>query len=416
MSHSKWPQVVQHGAALLNGAMTFLVLKAMASLLPSVEKFSQFSSVFLVLAFYLTFIDLGSQSEYLRIFRERGQHHRPSLRIIAQMRLAFALFALFIALGQALFAQLSFETTLSLLLYVASLVPLLILAMWDTYWYASAQLARAIALRLVRILASLAIVLPFMLRPDVQMWQAYALFFGVCSSAALLLLAWQAEFRHALQLRLWLRWSWDLESRAVWSSALKTGSIVAVSSLAWLSFQALALRLVGEQNFAFVNTSMALATPFVLYFQTYIAIKMPEISHWTIHEPQLYLSKVRGLILHLLLAGAGALVSLYLLEQAGVLLLLFGDSAPPSSLYWVSYILSQCLAQISSCFSLYKVFAKQQLWLSKAFAYSIFLGAPFLYLSIEHWGDLGFLFFQLLYWLCILFLAAFHVTRLLRRG
>lgn len=407
------PLLIQQGVALLSGAVNFFVLKAMVHLLPNAELYSQFSSVFLVFAFYLTFIDLGSQTEYLRIYQKNGGHHLPSLRVIGQMRGLFALAALGIALLQAAIAELSTETTLSLLLYVGSLLPLSIVAMWDTYWYASAHMNRAIAVRLCRILGSIAFVLPFLFSPAPGIWPAYVIFWFICALAALALLG-QKEFREALQLKSWLTFSWQPDLVRIWKSALKTGSIVAVSSLAWLTFQGLALRMVGESHFSYINTTIALSTPFTLYFQTYLAVNLRELSHWAVAERPHYLARIRRPLAHLGLAGLASCGAVFICEELGILRLLFGEVTPPLSRYWLAYILSQCIAQLSGCFSVFAVFSEEQLWLSKVFGLSIPLGLPLLYLCIDAWGDLGFFYFQCLYWLGILFLATLYVRGRLR--
>ncbi len=407
------PLMIQQGVALLSGAVNFFVLKTMVHLLPNPELYSQFSSVFLVFAFYLTFIDLGSQTEYLRIYQKNGGHHLPSLRVIGQMRGLFALAALGIAALQAAVAELSAETCLSLLLYVASLLPLSIVAMWDTYWYASAHMNRAIAVRLCRILGSVAFVLPFLFSPAPGIWPAYVIFWLICALAALGLLS-RREFRQAVQLKSWFTFSWESDLIRIWKSALKTGSIVAISSLAWLSFQGLALRMVGESHFSFINTTIALSTPFVLYFQTYLAVSLRDMSRWAVEERTHYILKIRRPLAHLGLAGLASCGAVYICEELGILRLLFGELSPPLSRYWVAYILSQCIAQLSGCFSVFAVFSEEQLWLSKLFGCSIALGLPVLYLCIQAWGDLGFLYFQCFYWLGILLVATVHVRGRLR--
>lgn len=405
--------MIQQGIALLSGAVNFFVLKAMVHLLPNAELYSQFSSVFLVFAFYLTFIDLGSQTEYLRIYQKNGGHHLPSLRVIGQMRGLFALAALGVAVLQAAIADFSPETGLSLLLYVAALLPLSIVAMWDTYWFASAHISWAIAVRLCRILGSCAFVLPFLFSPSPGIWPAYVIFWLICALSALVLLG-RREFRAALQLRSWFTWAWNAELIRIWKSALKTGSIVAVSSLAWLSFQGLALRLVGESHFSFINTTIALSTPFVLYFQTYLAISLRDMSRWAVDERPHYLQRIRRPFVHLGLAGLAACGALFICEKFGLLRLLFGELSPPLSRYWVAYILSQSVAQLANCLSIFAVFSEEQLWLSKVYGYSIALGLPLLYLCIQAWGDLGFFYFQFLYWLGILAVAALYVRGRLR--
>ncbi len=388
---------VQHGSAILNGCVTFLVLKGLSHFLPDQARFSQVSLVFLLFSTYLALLDLGSQTEFLTLQHRQGSRaHKLALKHLAQLRTMFVSMGMVAALLYGVLAKFSTELFAAMLIFVAALYPLIIFSIYDTQSYAAGRVGRAVTVRLARVVASGAFLSSWYFWPDQSLIHAFLIFtLSSLLMAGVFVLLWKPQRYKGdvprgevdrVQFRLFVR------------SAMQTALLSALLIVSTLLFHGFMVRQVGETQVAFLNTALAVGTPFSLFFQTYIILALPRLFNQQLESSRAYADESLKLLKNLFLMLILALGLLYLMFWAGLVEWLFGPHLTPSFTYFFWGMLGLWVAQAVVPYSAYAIYQKRQISASKIVAALALIGFPLLKFALHSWQDLGYFIFLFGYW------------------
>ncbi|HET9238523.1 MAG TPA: hypothetical protein VFO10_14780 [Oligoflexus sp.] len=381
-------RVTQIAAALANGAVTFIVLKALNSLVPDAALFSQVTTVFLLFSQYLTALDLGSHAEFLRLFpRLKSSEIPAALSNLFGFRFICCLVAIGISIAHGLVAGFSGPVFVSFLLQASTLLPLAALSVWDSYQIAQGHLVKAILLRMGRLVASLVFLLYWILSPSPQVIPSYVSFALTLWFMALVCFFMLPVMRTLRPTR-----------QASYSGFLKTSLFVGAATVVALLFHAVAVNLIGETGMARINVAIAIITPLMIVFQTLISLALTHIFH--AENPLAYRRATRKTLLKITLLALATTCVLLLSWKTGILNFVF----PQSLSFWhvLVYYIGQLGAIYAVPYTAFSIHSENQRAGILVYLGLGGLGLGLLPPMIQAWGDLGYLLFMNVYWLAVI--------------
>jgi O-antigen/teichoic acid export membrane protein len=317
---------IQYGISILNGLATFVGLKALQHMSASDEIFSRLSIIILSFTTFQLISDLGTQTEFLRAYHHADRHDRPRLgRLLIQSRLLLGVVVLLTAGLYCFASDFSEQMSFSFLIYHLAFIPFALISSTDSIFLARKQFSKAIFSRLARILSLIAFIfaayqLPAraeIMSPVISTltftFFAVVMWFFVSKSLIAENKSSETSFPKAdepstnsKKLNQHQR-SYN-QGTFIAGSAL-AATIIGIQSAHGLAAHSLLVRMLGEQNLTIFNTSLALATPAILAFQTLVQFAVPHAAAWAQGTSQEFMSSYlkffKRSVFLLILASAG---------------------------------------------------------------------------------------------------------------
>jgi O-antigen/teichoic acid export membrane protein len=279
--------LIQYALSVTSGLANFAALKILQHTAPNHAVYSQLSTILLSFTTYQLLTDLGTQTEFFRTFKNSERRELPALlHILLQSRLALGIVSFLVAAGYAFLAGFSSEMTLAFLVYQLAFIPFAFVSTADSFFLASEDFGRAILSRVARLVA-LALFLCSATLNKTNILLVSSLFstltFIIFAFATwFLLLRPHARGDHSLPI-LSLRWwqqAGELKKPFLAGSAI-AGAFVVLQFVQSFVAQAFLVRSIGETSLSAINTSLAVATPAILAFQTLNQLQLPSVAQWT---------------------------------------------------------------------------------------------------------------------------------------
>lgn len=278
--------VVQYGFSLASGLASFMALKLMQHTVPDPALYSQLSTILLSFTTFQIITDFGTQTEFIRSFRTADKSSLSFIKTtLFQSRLLLGLIALFISAIYAASAGFKSEMTLAFILFQLSFIPFAVLTTSDSIFLAREEFSKAILARLARVLAIVAFVVPTIIFHNTSLLWPVLSFTTTLTACSWM--TWKGSLQRELKQRIGEFFTLSKSSnsfREVQSNFIR-GSLVAASIIALqliqsLVAQAFLVREIGETSMTHFNTSIAIATPAILAFQTLSQLQMPRVASW----------------------------------------------------------------------------------------------------------------------------------------
>jgi len=316
--------VVQYGLSLASGLASFLALKLMQHTVSDSARYSQLSTILLSFTTFQIITDFGTQTEFIRNYRSADKARRHSVKMVLfQSRLALGLVALIVSFIYSVSAGFGSEMTQAFLLFQLSLVPFAVMTTSDTIFIAEEKFSKVVFARLSRILAIGAFLLPTLLPRETSLYLpviSFTLTLFFCS-----VLTWKLSLSKSLNQNtrtLFSLFNMPSSSQDTRSSFF-LGSLIAASVIAFqltqgLVAQAFLVREVGEISMTSFNTSIAIATPAILAFQTLSQLEMPRVANWTTLNNSVVKEQFYRYALKLITIFTVMICGLWMTEQIGM--------------------------------------------------------------------------------------------------
>lgn len=389
-------------AALANGAVTFVVLKVLNSIIPDRGLFSQVTTVFLLFSLYQTALDLGSHAEFLRTYPRLQKSDVPAALLkLFLFRIACSLAAILIAVGHGYLADFSPSVFLAFLLYISTLIPLAAASVWDSYQIAQNHLGRSILVRAFRTVASLAFLAYWYFAGEASLIASYSTFAISCWLLVIVSLACINGFKRPVIPR-------KLSLLDSSNSFLSTSLFVGVTSATLLLFHATAVKMIGETNMSRVNVAIAIGTPFAIILQIWASLGLTQIFQAKNMEE--YRLSARKTVSRVLIISLLSLLVIGLCEGIGLLALFFPNSR--SLPHILLYFLGQSLAAAAVPYSAHEIFTRRQAEGTKIYLILGILGTVVVACLTRYWADIGYLVFLCVYWLAAILIFCRKAYRL----
>ncbi len=316
--------VVQYGLSLASGLASFLALKLMQHTVPSPERYSQLSTILLSFTTFQLITDFGTQTEFIRNYRSADKLGKVTLKtILFQSRLALGLLAVIVSLVYSVSAGFGAEMTLAFLLFQLSLIPFAVMTTSDTIFIAEENFSRAVFARMSRMFAIGAFLLPSLLSNEISLYApvlSFTVMLFFCS-----VLTWKLSLRKNLVRNtstffslLYLSPKTHHTQAQFFRGSLIAASIIAIQIIQGLVALAFLLREIGEKSMTNFNTSIAIATPAILAFQTLSQMQMPKVANWTTLNNATVNEQIYRYALKLIVIFTVMICGLWVTEQVGL--------------------------------------------------------------------------------------------------
>lgn len=278
---------VQYGLSLLSGLATFAGLKILQHTAPSDDVFSRLSLLILSFTTFQLISDLGTQTEFLRAYYNTSEERRENLyRVLIKSRLLLGFLVVVIAGIYSIASDFSNRMSLAFVCYNLAFIPFALISSADSILLAQRKYTKAVFSRLARLIS-----LAVFLISAASMKGSDEVFVSLASTASFFIFSvvlWFTFMRpvsqgHGLFRFLTFR---DPNTSTQHAREFIRGSGLAALVIGVISGQgiishSLIVRTLGENQLTSLNTSIALATPAVLAFQTLVQITSPGIASWT---------------------------------------------------------------------------------------------------------------------------------------
>lgn len=288
--------------------------------------FSRLSLLVLSFTTFQLIADFGTHTQFLRSYQLADERRRPAVcLLLLQARLVLGLLIVGLAVAYGLSAGFSQNMLLAFLCYQLAFIPFAFISAADSIFFARHDFNKAIAVRVARLAALLAFLTAASAAPaHGEFWVALSSTLAFTMIAAL---SWFLILRRHISqspehLRLtsnaWKKLGHD-GNFFIRSSAV-AALVMSITSAHGIVSHALLVRSTGESQLTELNTSIALATPAVLAFQTLVQMVGPHLTVWsTLTTPELLKNYRRYairtlLILALMSAGLWTADSLGIVE------------------------------------------------------------------------------------------------------
>lgn len=277
---------IQYGFSLASGLASFLALKLMQHTVADSARYSQLSIILLSFTTFQLITDFGTQTEFIRSYRTADKAKQNSIKVILfKSRLVLGLIALLVSMLYSFSAGFGSEMTQAFLLFQLSFIPFAVMTTSDTIFIAQEKFAKAILARLTRILAIGAFMLPLLFSEGTSLH-----FSAISFSATMLaccLLTWKFSLEREFSqgsgefLKNFKTSKVPHENHAqFFRGSFVAASIIAIQLIQALVAQAFLVREIGEKSLTNFNTSIAIATPAILAFQTLSQLHIPTVANW----------------------------------------------------------------------------------------------------------------------------------------
>ncbi|MFZ9519067.1 MAG: hypothetical protein ACO3A4_01185 [Silvanigrellaceae bacterium] len=291
---------VQYGLSVLSGLATFAGLKILQHSVPSDDVFSRLSLIVLSFTTFQLIADLGTQTEFQRSYHHTEPAHRPALcHVLIHTRLFLAAVVMLVASVYCTVSGFSGQMSFAFLIYQLAFVPFAIVSSIDSIFFARREFTKAVMSRVSRIVALVAFLLTAAWMPYQN--ESIVALSSTLSFCAVALFAWRLVLRKMIstntESQLFSSASWKYLGNGA-KQFLKGSSIAAiiigVLSAHGLLAHSILVRHMGESSLTQLNTSLALATPGVLAFQTLVQLVNPNIPRWTnLNRRELFLQYMK---------------------------------------------------------------------------------------------------------------------------
>ncbi|NBW81775.1 hypothetical protein EBR21_08470 [bacterium] len=278
---------VQYGLSLLSGLATFAGLKILQHSSASDDVFSRLSLIVLSFTTFQLIADLGTQTEFLRSWHHVDPTRRPALcHVLVQTRLLLALVVMLVAGIYCEMSGFSEQMGLSFLLYQLAFIPFAFISSVDSIFFARREFTKAVLARISRLVALLAFLGAAAVAPAKQ--EFLIPLASTVTFAMMAVFAWWAVLRKMLskggELHLFSFSGWNLlgtDAMPFVKGSTIAAVVIGIVSAHGLWSHSILVRHMGESSLTQLNTSLALATPGVLAFQTLVQLVNPNIATWT---------------------------------------------------------------------------------------------------------------------------------------
>lgn len=278
---------VQYGLSLVSGLATFAGLKILQHTAPSDDVFSRLSLLILSFTTFQLISDLGTQTEFLRAYHNSSAERRESLyRVLIKSRLVLGFLVVGIAGIYSIASDFSMRMGLAFLCYNLAFIPFAIISSADSILLAQRQYTKAVFSRIARLIS-----LGVFLISASQIGDSNEVVVSLASTASFFLsslVVWFTFMRPLAKGESLLKFldlrnsnSSTQQAREFIHGSGLAALVVGVISAQGLISHSLIVRTLGENQLTALNTSIALATPAVLAFQTLVQIISPGIASWT---------------------------------------------------------------------------------------------------------------------------------------
>jgi O-antigen/teichoic acid export membrane protein len=280
---------VQYGLSLLSGLATFAGLKILQHTTASDDAFSRLSLIVLSFTTFQLIADLGTQTEFLRSWHHVEPARRHALcHVLIHSRLTLALVVMLVAGVYCVTSGFSEHMSLSFLLYQLAFIPFAFISSVDSIFFARREFTKAVLVRVSRLVALATFLVAAAWVPAKQEFLvplASTLTFG-----AMALFAWRLVLRKMMtpnsktKIQLFSSSGWrnlGPDAKLFLKGSSIAAIIIGIISAHGLLAHSILVRHLGESSLTQLNTSLALATPGVLAFQTLVQLVSPNIASWT---------------------------------------------------------------------------------------------------------------------------------------
>ncbi|NBO38424.1 hypothetical protein EBU99_07550 [bacterium] len=288
--------LIQYGLSVGSGLANFVGLKILQHISPSAEIYSRLSLLLLSFTTFQLLADLGTQIEFLRIYKKNSSEKRSqSIEVLLKSRLTLGLGATLIAAIYAAFAGFTVPMAIAFIIYQGAFIPFAVVSTADSILLAEEQFAKAILSRISRLFALGAFLATAVLLSCQPMWMIALS--STLTFALVGMITWIVSLKprldknfasQFLRIAAWAQQSHEMRAFAR-GSALAAMIILFQFAQGFLG-QSYLVRRIGEENLSDLNTALALATPAVLALQTLTQLLMPSVAGW----PNLSLATVRN--------------------------------------------------------------------------------------------------------------------------
>ncbi|MEN9810924.1 MAG: hypothetical protein RLZZ488_2491 [Pseudomonadota bacterium] len=300
---------------MLSGLATFVGLKVLQHTSESDEVFSRLSLLILSFTTFQLISDFGTHTQFLRSYQLADDQRRPALCLmLLQSRLALGLLIVALAVAYCLFAGFTQNMLAAFLCYQLAFIPFALISTADSIFFARHEFNKAIAVRVARLMAMFVFLAAAAAAPSHgEIWVAISstLTFTVIGALSWFLILRQHISQSSENFKITSNVFKNLGSdgRSFLNGSAVAALVMSVTTVHGIVSHSLLVRSVGENRLTELNTSIALATPAVLAFQTLVQMVGTNLTLWSTLETTERLKNYRRyasrtlLILALMSAG-----------------------------------------------------------------------------------------------------------------
>jgi O-antigen/teichoic acid export membrane protein len=243
--------------------------------------------------------------------------------LLIQSRLALGLIAVIVSLIYSISAGFGAEMTQAFILFQLSLIPFAVMTTVDTIFIAEEKFSKAVLARMSRIFAIGAFLIPSLLSDRISLYApviSFSVTLLLCS-----LIAWNFSLKKLMNqnsinfVRILKFKSASLDTHSqFFRGSFIAASIIAVQLTQGLVAQAFLIREIGEKSMTHFNTSIAIATPAILAFQTLSQLQTPKVANWTNLNNSAVKEQFYGFALKMIIIFTVMICGLWIAEQLGL--------------------------------------------------------------------------------------------------
>lgn len=317
---------------MLSGLATFVGLKVLQHTSESDEVFSRLSLLILSFTTFQLIADFGTHTQFLRSYQLADDHRRPALcLLLLQSRLVLGLLIVALATAYCLSAGFSQNMLSAFLCYQLAFIPFAFISTADSIFFARHEFNKAIAVRVARLAALLVFLAAAVAAPaHGELWVALS---STLTFAIIAALSWffilrrhvaQSSVTFEMTSNAWKKLGSD--GRNFLNGSAVAALVMSVTTVHGIISHSLLVRSLGENRLTELNTSIALATPAVLAFQTLVQMAGSNLTLWSTLETAERLKNYRRYALRTLLILALMSAGLWSADFLGIVAWFFPRS------------------------------------------------------------------------------------------
>lgn len=380
--------MVQYLAAIANGLVN---VAAIWLLIYTLHKnnpvFSMLTSLLYLFPSYFNLLDLGTHNQFIDEWNQSEsdqQKNRAFARLILA-RVVLAGGAVAFSFVHSFVSGFSWTLTLALAAFIASFFPISLFYALDSYHIAKYEAQKAVAVKIIRIFATLFFIIATYLNPDSVVLPPviYTAFLSVLGAGLLIV-----YFRRGVVLEV-MKES-VMSCKDYLRSSFRYGALTLLQVLHHSSYFSIASNLLGEDGMAPFTVATYIAVPFYLILQLVNHIKLPELSEATLTKNDgLVRSKVHAIQKLILFLGLGGLIAIPVLG----LFRGYIESMLPQGVIWYAFwiYIYNFVIMLAYPVVIASQYAMRKKRIMKVFTIFWAISLPIVWLLSERYGLMGFL-------------------------